>query len=697
MTPALAADAAEVPEDIIVTGSVYRGEVASGGARIDVDTRDLPLSISVVTEALIDDRQVRNLRELSENVAGVRSRANGSGAFTIDFTVRGLQTFGQNIALNGFRVENFDAGFDPQAVERVEFLKGPASVLYGASGALSGLVNIVTKVPKPDNFLTMDVTGGVPAYGRTTIDGNVQVAQGLDARINAAVTSEKALNAFRDISEQFVSPAIRWHPGERFSLLLEASYFHAVEPTRGVRNYPGDFRFARLSRRFKTGEPYDRNENTGYNLHGEARYEIADGLTLRQGVNRQHYEADSIDVRIEGLSGPDTIERSASRGSSGVTYLVSQSEVRWNFSVAGMKHTFLAGFEYSDAKFGGICCDSARIAPLDLDNPVYGDPQPMLGLTEYFNNTVRANAFYAQDFIEIGQFKVLAGIRYDDTKSTSGFCSLLTPGCPTDPVVANLGSAKETALTPRFGAVWQPSDRTTLHASYAKSFNPNVALDRNNKLLPPERGTQYEIGVRQELAEPGRLLASIAAFQIKRQNIADCDPLFLDCSRSIAIGAQRIRGVEVELTGKPAEWLDLVATYAYIDGKVTKSDEAVSGIAVGSRLPEAAPHSASLFAKAGLDPLGVRGVAVSAGVYYVAKRPGRDFFGAFSGGPFADPIAKLPASTRLDLGAYWDVTDVFRLQANVTNVFDVKVFEPVNIGFNLTQRRRATIGGTVKF
>lgn len=82
---------ADDPETIVVTGSVYRGEISSGGARIDVDVKDLPISISVVTKELIKDREIRNLRDLAENVAGVRSRSSGVTAFSADFTVRGLQ------------------------------------------------------------------------------------------------------------------------------------------------------------------------------------------------------------------------------------------------------------------------------------------------------------------------------------------------------------------------------------------------------------------------------------------------------------------------------------------------------------------------------------------------------------------------------------------------------------------------------
>ncbi len=687
--------------DIVVTGSVYRSDVSSGGARIDAAIKDLPLSISVVTSALIEDRQVRNLRDLADNVAGVRSRASGSGAFTIDFTIRGLQGGnGSVVSVNGFREENFSAGFDPQAVDRVEFLKGPASVLYGASGALSGLVNVVTKTPVRDDFLVIEAIGGVPAYGRATIDGNVRLTDTLESRTNLALTDEKVQNAFRDIHERFAMQSLRWHPAPSVSILAEGNYFHAVQPSREATTYPDLTRFLDFPKRFKLGERWDRNENSGYGAHLDASWTIAPGLTLREGVNYQNYrekDYDSAFYQYDGdlFASPDVLNRSARRGLGKTRYWVSQSEVRWNFAFGPISHKLLAGFEYSHENSGGSCCDGAPIGSLDLVDPVYGAARPVLGLTQYFNNRIRTKAFYLQDFVSLGRFRLLAGVRHDDTASASASCDLTLPGCPDDPVVANLGSAHKKALSPRLGLAWQPTDRSTLFVSWSRSFNPNVSLDRADHLLPPERGTQYELGLRQELLDPGKLAVSLSAFQITRRNIADCDPAFPDCSRSIAIGEQRVRGAEAEVSGKPADWLDLLATYSYLDGKVTRSDVAVNGIPEGSKLPEAPRNSASLFAKVGLKPLGLEQVSVSSGIYYVSRRPTRDYFSNFFAGPFADGFRNLPSSTRVDLGAYWDVSPRFRLQANITNLFDTRVYEPVNLGFSRAELRRATIGGRV--
>lgn len=93
-------------------------------------------------------------------------------------------------------------------------------MLYGASGALSGLVNSVTKTPQSRDFLTVDATGGTPAYGRATLDGNVRLT---DTLTNLALTRDTVPNAVRDVTERFATQSLRWHPGD-VSILAKGSF-----------------------------------------------------------------------------------------------------------------------------------------------------------------------------------------------------------------------------------------------------------------------------------------------------------------------------------------------------------------------------------------------------------------------------------------------------------------------------------------
>jgi iron complex outermembrane recepter protein len=682
LQPAFAQES-QADSDIVVTGTRYRGEVSSGGARIDVNVRDLPLSISVATDELINDRQVRNLKEVADNIAGVQSRS-GSGQFAAGFTVRGFQTFSNGLAQNGYRVSGFGSNLETQNVERVEFLKGPASVLYGGSGALGGLINIVTKTPQNDTFLEIDITGGTQGYGSAGMDANIELASTLDFRLNGAVTTDRVNGAFTDINAQSLAPSLRWRPVDGLSLLAEASWFHVRQPTSASINRPNYQILTTLPKDFKLGEPGDFSENTTSFLRLEGSWQIAPGVTLRQGINRQKITEDQVAIGAESFDSfttPGIINRFVSPGSDKITQLTSQSELRLNFKTGPLSHKFLIGFEYSKLDLVyGTAGNFASIAPLDLNNPVYGTPIPVVPLDNPSSGIIEtAKAGYVQNFIELGQFKALLGLRYDNVLNKTSLGADAFP------------PAKETAYSPRAGLVWEPSERSTLFVSWSKSFIPSPLVDAVGEILPPERGKQYEIGVRQDLIADRKLTVALSAFDMTRSNVGTCDPASVDCEFSISVGEQRAKGLEAELTGQLVSWFDIIATYAYVDAKVTKS--VIAEVPVGAKLPEAAKHSASLFTRIGLDPVGLPDVAFSAGAYYTGSRVTSNAFE----GPQDPAFSRIPAATRIDLGAFWDVSDVFRLQANITNLFDKRILEPTDSGFNRTTPFRATIGGNFKF
>jgi iron complex outermembrane recepter protein len=696
LSPVYASEVADEPEadseTIIVNGTVYRGEVSSGGARIDAEVKDLPLSISVVTQELIEDRQIRNLRQLADSVAGVSARSGGPGAFSNDFVLRGFSAFASGTAINGFRSDGFVAAREPQHMERVEFLKGPGSVLYGASGALGGTVNYVTKTPQAKSFADLSVTGGAFGYGRATADINQNMGDTFGVRLNAAITTEESLTAFQNTESLFAAPIIRWKPASNLTVLAEGFYFKGIEGGRESSSRPALPISLTLDRRFKIGEPgtYRKLENYGGRL--DVQYEIAAGLTLRQGLYWAKAISDgldqfpdpsfggdnSTDLSQPGLfASPTSFTRGNTLTQDTNRDLSSQTELRWNFDLGGTSHKLLAGVEYANNRFGPYFFFDGPLAPIDFLNPIYGAQPGTLNFSFAGQSAARTYAAYIQDFIEIGQFKLLAGLRYDDVKATAQGCSS-TPECnaSSDPLVNGLTTAPESALSPRLGLVYQPSEATTLYASWSRSFNPNPFPDRNGNILPAERGEQYEIGVKQGFVD-GKVFATLALFDLVRQNVLTDDPT--DILFQIAVGEQRSRGVEFELAGKPFDALDIVATYAYIDAKVTKDNV----IPVGSRLSEAPRHSASLFGK--LDIGG--GTAFSAGAYYTGARE-----------TLARPdVLQLKSAIRFDLGLFQEIGDRLRLQANITNLTNKRIIDPSNQGVLEQSPRRITVGASVRF
>ena len=192
---------------------------------------------------------------------------------------------------------------------------------------------------------------------------------------------------------------------------------------------------------------------------------------------------------------------------------------------------------------------SAGIPAIDIFAPVY---QPIrfdtFDSTESTSNNLVG--VYAQDLMSIGdQFKILLGGRFDF--ATASYENLTGS-------VSN--HQEDSAFSPRVGVVYQPVAPVSLYASWSRSFQPCDASSRNanNETFKPTEGEQFEVGVKSEFFD-GRLAATLAAYQITKQNITTADPN--DPTLSIQIGEQRSRGIEFDLAGRILPGLNIIASY----------------------------------------------------------------------------------------------------------------------------------------
>lgn len=149
--------------------------------------------------------------------------------------------------------------------------------------------------------------------------------------------------------------------------------------------------------------------------------------------------------------------------------------------------------------------------PLDVFNPVYGTATEASFLDFNIKNRVQQLGFYLQDQITIAEnLKVLLGGRFDIANQKS------------EDLLNQTNDFKQTeAFSPRIGIVYQPIQPISLYASYSRSFNQAVSLF-DAAPPEPERGTQYEIGVKADLTD--RLAATLAFYDLTRTNLPTIDP-----------------------------------------------------------------------------------------------------------------------------------------------------------------------------
>ena len=179
----------EATRTIVVTAERQRAYAVTNsgtGLRIDAPLLETPLSVSVVTDKLLADRGITNLNAAGDTVAGVQRQSGYGYPFSTSYVIRGFRTDGAASTINGYREFGFVTARDPVNIARVEFLKGPASVLYGSSFALGGIVNYVTKTPTKDDFVDVGAQVGSLGLKRVTVDMNLAGKGGRSGQIGRA-------------------------------------------------------------------------------------------------------------------------------------------------------------------------------------------------------------------------------------------------------------------------------------------------------------------------------------------------------------------------------------------------------------------------------------------------------------------------------------------------------------------------------
>jgi iron complex outermembrane receptor protein len=282
---------------------------------------------------------------------------------------------------------------------------------------------------------------------------------------------------------------------------------------------------------------------------------------------------------------------------------------------------------------------------------------------------------YLQDQIAFSDnFKLLIGGRFD-TVDQNQF----------DRLSDTRTIQYDEAFTPRIGIVYQPIQPISLYASYSRSFAPNFAQSANNTFLEPERGTQYEVGVKVDFND--KLSATLAAYEITKTNIATPDPNDPD-NFSVPIGEQRSRGIELDISGEILPGWNIIAAYGYTDAEITQSND----LRVGSRVPRVPEHKVSLWTTYQFRQGDLQGLGFGLGLYYLSDRVGGDI-------PTneADDTFTLPSYLRTDAAIYYK-RDNWRAAINIENLFGVRYFESFNFGRNtVIPGAPFTVIGTISF
>ena len=640
------------PLRIVVTGEEdeeYNPSSASTATRTETPLRDIPQSIQVVPRQVLEDRNAQSINQAVETVSGVADGGFKDGSSSGDRIIRGFRQAGN--FRNGYRdAAGISVLSSPiSVIERVEVLKGPASVLFGALEP-GGVVNVVTRQPLDESFYELNFeAGNYDSYQvGADLTGPLTTDEDLLYRFIAAYQTEGSIQDFVDTDEVTFAPSLTWEIGERTNLDLYYEYTdYTGEPVISPSVLLSDGSLT--PRNLYTFYPDLNTLNTSTHRFGYTlTHELSDSWQIRNnfaGLISDSREDEQFAPRV--LNDRFSVIEIYDSEFGDDSFFV-QADVVGEFETGPIEHQLVAGFDFNDFTNKFRSSADLDVPLLDLQDPNYSTPEITLEPLLDFQNDIQFYGVYLQDQISFGEnFKFLIGGRYDWVSNLLSISDFGILGNTTEEPRRN-----ESAFSPRLGLVYQPSDDIALFASYSRSFNQETEFDAGTDPLEPTRGAQYEIGVRADFLE-NRLFATLAAYHLTKTNVVTADPnnpLF-----SVQTGEQRSQGIELDVQGAILPGWNIVASYAYTDAEVTRDNS----IPEGNLLPSVPENQASLWTTYTIQEGDLEGLGFGLGLFYVGDRQG-DLANSFV----------LEDYFRTDAALYYR-RDRFNAAINIRNLFDI--------------------------
>ncbi len=634
------------------------------GLKTAAPITEIPQSVTVVGREEMELENIQKLDGALAYVAGVQGQPYGYDSDTNWFFIRGFDATQTGVYQDG--LPNFSYGFggfyiDPVLVERVEVLKGPASVLYGGSNP-GGIVNYVSRRAQFGDF--SQVTLGADEFGGAlmSFDVNRQISDALAGRVIGKIERTDGYGVFDAGWRGVINPTLAVETPDGTSIDLGLSYTKIDEQHVGGSWLPyyGTVEpvwFGRIDSEFNTSDPdYDYYYRDQLLLSSEISHEFDGGLRVtnvsRFGWSQVDESAPyaygygsgdawnaswSNHFQTMPVNGTDTLSRIFFKHSTESLTALNDLRAEQTVATGPVEHNLLVGTD-----FKWFSMDQVQSSISSPDAPTISVLHPQHGglgritPVPYLDNTVDQTAFgvYAQDRMQFGDgWIVTLNGRYDWVQTTVEGFPAYDNSASEFSWRAGLGKTFDFGLTP--------------YVSAATFFNPLIGASAAGE-LKPETGRQFEAGLK--FAPEGmNLLVTLAGFHIERENVVT-GPFNMETQ----LGQVRSQGVELEARGQIYEGLTLAAAATFMDVDVTRDDNA----ALKGKTPVATIEQQVAARLSWAVPM-IPGLTLTGGVRW-------------QGSSWADDVntLKVPAVTLFDAGIMYDVTDTTQVNLVATNLTD---------------------------
>ncbi len=652
----------------------YRVTAITTATKTAALLRDVPQSITVVTQEQIKDQQMTSIGDVIRYVPGVSVHQGENNRDQLIF--RGNST-SADFFLNGVR-DDVQYYRDLYNVERIEVLKGPNAMIFGRGGG-GGVINRVTKEAGLTSLREISLQSGSFGNKRFSADFGQPIKDKLAFRLNGAYENSDSFRKHVVLERYAFAPTLTIAPSKQTKITLSYEYLNDRRVAdRGITSFMG--RPADIDIATFYGNPDDSHVRADVNLGTASIEHLAGKLTIRNRTQFGDYNRFYQNYVPRDVNAAKTqVTLTAYNNSTHRQNVFNQTDVTYAVTTGKTRHTLLGGAEFGlqltdNFRNTGYFNNTATTFLASYDNPTINTPVTFRQSATDANNHLKATvvAAYVQDQIELSRFvQVITGVRFDrfDLKYHNN---------------RNGDNLRRTdnLTSPRVGILFKPLTEISLYANYSVSYLPSSgdqfsSLTTITQQVKPEKFGNYEVGVKWDISHSFSF--NTAIFRLDRTNTRATDPN--DPTRIIQTGSQRTNGFEIGINGNITRAWKLAGGYAYQDAFITSATTAARLDAQVGQVPH---HNFSIWNNYQITS------KLGAGLGIINRS---DMFAA------VDNTVIVPGYMRADAAVFFSITEKIRFQANVENLLDKKYYTNADSNTNISPGFPVTVrvGLTARF
>lgn len=682
----------------------YNSDYSFSATKVAILNKELPQAISSVTKEFISDRQAFQLADAVKAVSSVTSTGDYN-----HFNIRGITQAEDGQSINGMRTRQYYF-LQPitSHIERVEVIKGPASVTFSSADP-GGTVNMVTKKPLAEPRSEVSLTTGSFSTLRAALDftGPLNESKTLLYRFNAAFQEAQS---FRDLVQNnafLITPSISYLPNSTTALNAELIYNRGVgnldrgQPIFGRINGEFDLNSTDISTNVGASNDFYKSEELMMTANFVKSF--ADNIVFNASYMKQTWTEDLAEHRTENRAAVDIdgneipnlaamryVERQQFWDTDNLNaflnidlendkitnkVVIGYDGSRWERTLGGGQNTArrylkldgsVGNFDPDNAAdfqtmtVDGVVMPRPNVPHFDLANPSNGirvTKDYVFGQFAIPSNLTTTHGVYLQNQFKIGKLSALLNLRYEWFNDIFNY-----EGAEQE--------FNDAAFIPRIGLTYEITNNLSAYATYLTGFQPQT----NTVTLSPATEGHFwsaspgnfdplesdlkEIGFKGEFFNK-RLKGNLAVFDITQRNVLTGDPY--DLENLIETGEQRSRGFEMDVSGYVSPNFQLLASYAFADTEILAHGDPDF---VGERIGGAPRHSANFWGRYDLTDGALKGIGFGLGAQYSGDKYS---WYAYS----AAGRVLLPEYTVLDAAIYYRPTNSkLQLILKINNLTD---------------------------